>query len=239
MKEKKGFGDQLEAFVEGKGFYIGLFLCAAVIGVSAWTLMVGTDVDDRISEVGVAGVVVTPEAENTPAPSTAPESAKPQTTPAPAPTEAMSPDDGESAQVWSENSPALFVWPVNGDIVTPYSVDKLLYDQTMQDWRAHSGIDISAPIGTYVLAVSEGEVSAIEDDEMYGTTVVIAHPSGVESVYSGLAAQPTVAVGDSVKAGDVIGAVGDTAMCESALGAHLHFVMREDGKNIDPQEYLP
>ena len=41
MKGKKSFGSQLEAFFEGKGFYIVLFLCAAVIGVSAWVLMIG------------------------------------------------------------------------------------------------------------------------------------------------------------------------------------------------------
>ena len=68
MKEKKGFGDQLEAFFEGKGFYIVLFLCAAVIGVSAWTLVAGTDVETRINDIEAAGIVVTPGAAASAAP---------------------------------------------------------------------------------------------------------------------------------------------------------------------------
>ena len=112
MDNKNGAGPgAMEKFFAGKGFYIVLLLCAVVIGVSAWTLLVGTDVDDRISEVGVAGVVVTPEAENTPAPSTAPESAKPQTTPTPAPTEAMSPASGLMAATNSKITPVAVLTP--------------------------------------------------------------------------------------------------------------------------------
>ena len=240
MKEKKGFGDQLEAFFEGKGFYIVLFLCAAVIGVSAWTLVAGTDVETRINDIEAAGIVVTPGAAASAAPI-------PSATPRPEPVQTPAPEttpvdaaEGGSAEVWNEEPASdLFVWPVNGEIVTPYSVNSLVYDATMEDWRAHSGIDISAPIGTYVLAVSAGEVKSVESDPMYGTTVVIEHSGGVESVYSGLASQPTVYPGDSVSAGTVIGAVGDTAVCESALGAHLLFAMTENGENTDPAGYLP
>ena len=48
MEEKKSFGESLEAFFAGKGFYIVLFLCVAVIGVSAWAMLTGkgTDVED-------------------------------------------------------------------------------------------------------------------------------------------------------------------------------------------------
>ena len=40
-EKKKGFGESLEAFFAGKGFYIVLFLCVAVIGVSAWAMLTG------------------------------------------------------------------------------------------------------------------------------------------------------------------------------------------------------
>ena len=250
--KKRGFGQAVEAFFAGKGFYIVLFLCVAVIGVSAWSLMsgAGTDVEKTDLE----------EAANVPEDSyfTAAENEAKDSMIAEAPEvsddtmayeeqieETVSEDSGEVA-VWNETEPvqetaadALFVWPVNGEIDVPYSVTALLYDQTMADWRTHSGVDIETDIGTQVMAVSSGTVESIYTDDLYGVTVVIDHGAGVRSIYSNLAEVPTVYAGDGVTAGEVIGAVGDTAICETGQVTHLHFAMTEDGKSIDPAEYLP
>lgn len=70
MEKKKSFGESLEAFFAGKGFYIVLFLCVTVIGVSAWSMLAGSETDvDPIGEVGlsdyeesvVTGVIGEPE----------------------------------------------------------------------------------------------------------------------------------------------------------------------------------
>jgi murein DD-endopeptidase MepM/ murein hydrolase activator NlpD len=238
MSGKKSFGAQLEAFFEGKGFYIVLLLCAAVIGVSAWVLMMGTNVEDEIGDIRTAGVVVSPAP---PKPSSAPSPA-PVPSAKPAPTPVALPESENLTEVWNESEgegTALFVWPVNGEVLTPYAVDRLLYDATMEDWRVHGGVDIAAPLGAQVAAVSNGVVTAVLKDDMYGTSVIISHSDGVESIYSNLAAQPTVSEGSTVTAGEVIGAVGDTAVCESAVGTHLHFSMRCDGNSTDPANYLP
>ena len=63
--------------------------------------------------------------------------------------------------------------------------------------------------------------------------------AGLASVYSNLAAKPTVAEGDSVRTGDVIGSVGDTAAAESGRASHLHFAMYKNDLPADPEEYLP
>ena len=68
---------------------------------------------------------------------------------------------------------------------------------------------------------------------------VIRHRDGLESVYANLAATPTVAVGDQVVVGQVIGAVGDTALCEIGQPSHLHFAITADGVAVDPLDYLP
>ena len=70
-------------------------------------------------------------------------------------------------------------------------------------------------------------------------TVIIDHTGGLKSVYSNLAEMPTVAVGDSVVAGEIIGSVGTTALAETNAGTHLHFAMTLDGQSVDPLEYMP
>ena len=135
-------------------------------------------------------------------------------------------------------APQLVVSPLSGKVVTAFSVDHLVYSETMGDWRTHDGIDISAQAGTKVLAASAGTVLAVEDDALMGTTVTLRHSGGYQTTYACLQATPAVEQGDTVTAGQVIGAVGTTAAAESAQGPHLHFSVTKDGDAVDPEEYL-
>lgn len=245
MENKNGSGaSALEKFFAGKGFYIVLFLCAAVIGVSAWTLLSRNEtVDDSLDDYKPTITATMPTAEpgwNEEEPDDAeqviaepPEvvSETPIVQPTPVPTIAPTPEPVDAA-------PTSWLWPVYGTVETPHSVDALLYDTTMGDWRTHTGVDIAADLGAYVMASANGTVTDIRDDPLYGTTVVISHGGGYESVYSNLAALPTVEIGDTVSAGDTIGAVGTTAICEAGEVYHLHYEMYSDGVSVDPQEYL-
>ena len=100
------------------------------------------------------------------------------------------------------------------------------------------GIDIEADAGTQVLAASSGTVLSVADDDLMGTTVVIAHDGGYETTYSNLQSVPTVAPEQYVSAGQVIGAVGTTSLAEASMSPHLHFSVTKDGEIIDPQEFL-
>ena len=126
-----------------------------------------------------------------------------------------------------------------GQVDRAYSIETLAYDVTMKDWRTHDGIDISTDAGAVVRAAADGTVESIKQDDLYGTTVVIKHGGGIKTVYSNLAETPTVSEGDSVRAGDVIGSVGESALCEIGQPAHLHFAMSVDGVSVDPDSYLP
>ncbi|MBO4330965.1 MAG: M23 family metallopeptidase, partial [Oscillospiraceae bacterium] len=139
----------------------------------------------------------------------------------------------------SEPAVLHFQWPLSGTVETQHSTDELIYDRTMADWRTHSGMDISAPIGTLVMASSDGVVADVYDDGMYGSTVILRHSGGMTSIYSNLAATPAVSAGDTVKIGEVIGAVGDTALAEAGTVTHLHFGMTLNGEAVDPALYLP
>ena len=79
---------------------------------------------------------------------------------------------------------------------------------------------------------------SVEDDALMGTTVVIGHEGGYQTTYSNLQPQTNVAEGDTVSAGQIIGAVGDTAAAEAAQEPHLHFSVTQEGEPVDPNAFL-
>ncbi len=251
---KKPWTDRFGDFMAGKGFYIVLFLCVAAIGVSGYYLFSSLAGDGNIAAVAgiTQGVVVTPSvAPEPPAnlpsptpvkPSVAPN--KPAPSPSPTPSTAPSASVAPSSKAPGKAKPAsaaatVFTWPVKGQILDAYSPDHQRYDVTMADWRTHAGIDIAAELGTQVKAAAKGVVLSIENDQMMGTVLTIDHGGDVVSVYANLSALPTVSVGDHVGVGDVIGAVGSTAIAESNLAAHLHLAFFKGGSPADPLKYLP
>ncbi len=262
MKDKKSFTNKIGDFLAGKGFYVVLFICTAVIGVSAWILLStgsGTDADTLTEAPGGQEVMATGEiadalvtdaaesrAEETPAPPSP--TAKPSPSPSPSPSIAPSakPEDNKPASaIQSEDTePAMtkepvFVWPLMGEIKTGYAVDELVYSKTMADWRTHDGIDIAGDLGAKVMAAADGTVADVRTDDLLGTVVVIDHGNGLQSIYANLTAAPVVKTGDKVAMGAVIGAVGDTAIGEANEVTHLHFAMTKDGQPVNPIDYLP
>ena len=76
------------------------------------------------------------------------------------------------------------------------------------------------------------------NDPLWGTVVEISHEGNVTTIYSGLAPEVSLKTGDEVKAGDVIGKLGETNLAEVDKDSHLHFAMKENGKFIDPMTKL-
>lgn len=137
-----------------------------------------------------------------------------------------------------ESTLPVFIMPTIGNISKSYSVDVLVYSDTMEDYRTHSGIDICAGTGEGVMAAADGVVSEVYAHPMMGYTVVVRHDGGAETIYQNLAEDIAVSVGDTVKSGEVIGAVGDSALIEIAEEPHLHFELRVDGKTVNPLDYI-
>lgn len=135
-------------------------------------------------------------------------------------------------------APEPVVQPLEGEVVTAFSVDELLYSPTMDDWRIHDGVDIAAQEGDSVVSASAGTVLSVTEDALLGTTVVIDHGNGVEATYASLQTGPVVTAGEEVSAGQIIGTVGTTAASEAAQGPHLHFSVTKDGDAMDPNEFL-
>jgi len=216
----------------GTGFYIALFLGVTALAVAGyWTLLSqGAEEEPASSnaelEVPTEDVTEMPEWV-----------VEPETEPETEPAEELPVFDASAITI-APVAPQLIVDPLKGETLAVFSVDALSYNETLGDWRTHDGVDIAAELGTHVLAACAGTVSTIADDDLMGTTVTITHDGGYETVYANLQSVPTVAVGDSVSAGQTIGSVGDTAISESTMRPHLHFAVYKGGVPYDPEDFL-
>ncbi|WP_133978409.1 M23 family metallopeptidase [Kribbella voronezhensis] len=101
--------------------------------------------------------------------------------------------------------------------------------------RNHTGTDFAAPIGTPIRSVMKGVVLSAEFAGPYGRQVRIRHEDGTETWYNHMS-KFSVTVGETVYAGDQVGAVGVTG---NTTGPHLHFEVRPDGGDpVDPMPWL-
>ena len=98
----------------------------------------------------------------------------------------------------------------------------------------HKGIDLAAPQGTPVYACKSGEVLSASSDSTYGNFIILQHENDMQSVYAHLS-EIAVSTG-YVRSGTIIGYVGTTGL---STGPHLHFEIRTNGKNKNPEDYLP
>ncbi len=113
------------------------------------------------------------------------------------------------------------------------------HNKTLNNYYEHKGVDFTAEVGTEVLAVDDGVVESIyRDDVLTGTEITVDHGDGVKTVYRFITVDEDLTVGASVKRGDVIGTVAEATGEEYKDGAHLHFEIKKDGKQVDPATYL-
>lgn len=144
----------------------------------------------------------------------------------------------EAEDVKEEKKELEFCYPVEGEIAKDFSMETLVFSETLQEWTVHQGIDILASRTTVVKASEKGTVSAIKNDPRYGLTVVLEHEDGFKTIYSNLLSTEFVEEGENVEKGDSIGTVGNSAVFEIADEPHLHFEMTKNDSYVDPKLYL-
>lgn len=135
-----------------------------------------------------------------------------------------------------------FDWPEAGFEVTQgWGPSDLWGEPAYQGYdHFHMGIDLGAPEGTAVVAPADGVVILTGEEgslgryQGYGNHILIAHGSGIDTVYGHLD-EVDVKAGDTVRRGQRIGLEGSTGY---STGPHLHFEVHAGGQPADPAPFL-
>jgi murein DD-endopeptidase MepM/ murein hydrolase activator NlpD len=124
-----------------------------------------------------------------------------------------------------------FIWPVQSRISSDYG---MRIHPILKTKRMHTGIDLPAAKGTTIKAAQSGSVIYSGWMGAYGQVVVLDHGGGISTMYAHQSSI-SVSLGQEVKQGSKVGAVGSTGW---STGPHLHFEVRVNGSPVNPHNYL-
>lgn len=147
-------------------------------------------------------------------------------------------DDDSVNEPVSSNVVSFGLPLANIDIIKSFSDKKLQFNETLKQYEAHLATDFACEAGASVYSVCDGTIAEVGNSYLKGNYVVVSHGNNLKTVYASLSDDVAVAVGQSVKRGDILGVVANSAYGEMQQGAHLHFEMLDNDKRIDPSGYL-
>lgn len=124
-------------------------------------------------------------------------------------------------------------WPVpsSSNISSPYG---MRYSKYSGAYNMHTGIDITGPVGTPIVAANSGVVILSKYDGSYGNCIIVDHGGGYATLYAHNSSL-LASVGQNVTKGQVICKIGLTG---NTTGAHLHFEVRVSNSTQNPSNYV-
>jgi murein DD-endopeptidase MepM/ murein hydrolase activator NlpD len=133
-----------------------------------------------------------------------------------------------------------FVLPVSGVLAKKHDPTMQVFSNTMNDYRVHIGLDITTEASAPVYAAADGKIDKIWDDTLMGYCMAIKHSGNCYTIYKNLSETLPEGIleGVSVRSGQLIASVGESAMVEVAEEPHLHFEMTVSDLGVDPLEYF-
>ena len=129
------------------------------------------------------------------------------------------------------------VWPIVGNVLVNYSMDKTVFFATLQQYKYNPAIIIAATQGEGITAAADGQVTTIYEDPEIGTAVIMNLGDGYELTYGQLT-DLTVAEGDVVTTGEIIGKVSEPTKYYSVEGCNVYFKLTKDGQPVNPLNRL-
>lgn len=226
---------------ERVGFFTALSICIVAVGMAAYstyTSLTGI-FDDSATETLAVNNIVTGVTETEKETVTEIESTEPVTETAETETEEETEYEEETPPAETKSALQTMV-SVNTSLSYPLDKRKVIkeyseesvYNKTLNQWEAHTGVDFACDVGDNVYSMGDGEVKKIYDDDLLGKTIIVKAPT-YTAYYSGLSENIKVEKGSTVKAGDVLG-TADNVPSEELDGSHVHISVKVDGQYIDP-----
>ena len=155
------------------------------------------------------------------------------------------PDDDKDPDEKPDDKPSGsttdFLLPIESP--TASVIYEFSYDETLDRYCVHQGLDFEGAAGTKVRAVLDGTVTKVVYQStpeacMFGGHITIAHANGVATTYKFIDVKEGLKVGDKINRGDEIGAISQATGVEFKQGDHLHFEVAVNGKPANPEDYL-
>ncbi len=224
---------------EKAGFYTALSICVIAVGMAAYstyTSLSGYYEDEPDYTVAVGRVVTgvteeeTESVEQTQTETESESTAATETVEETEETE-TAPKETKTALETMLSVDTSLSFPLdNAKVIQEYS-EESVYNKTLNQWAAHTGVDFACSKGDNIYSMGEGKVTRIYDDDLLGKTVVVK-ASTYTAYYSGLSKQTKVKKNSVVKTGDVLG-TADTVPSEALEGSHVHIAVKVNGQYVD------
>jgi murein DD-endopeptidase MepM/ murein hydrolase activator NlpD len=129
------------------------------------------------------------------------------------------------------------LWPVSGNVIMKYSMDRLVHHATLQQWKVSPAMLISAEEGEDVSSVADGIITEIVEDDETGLTITASIGDDYSVVYGQLG-DLTVEEGERIEKGQILGSINKPTKYYSVEGPNLYFQLLQEDKTLDPMVCL-
>ena len=225
QENKNGFADKMKnTKVNRSSFIMAVALLAALIVIISVTVASNRSKKNQLPTPDTDGV----------SESTSDTSSESETD---APTETEKPAETTPKP---QNKLPTFSLPTSGTLTAKHDPELQVYSNTLNHYRVHLGIDIQTEENAPVYAAADGKIEKIWKDDLMGYSIAVSHNGDSYTFYMNLSDQlpDGIKEGASVRSGQLIANVGNSAMSEIAEEAHLHFEMTVADLAVDPLAYF-
>lgn len=153
-------------------------------------------------------------------------------------------EEAEAANAVAKPAPVLnfseettMNWPLQGNVIMNYSMDKTAYFATLDQYKYNPAVVISGVVNDRVSCAAEGKITDISTNELTGCTVTMDLGNGYTAIYGQLKQVP-YEVGDVVGAGKLVGYIAEPTKYYSVEGSNLYFAVEKNGTPVNPVSYF-
>lgn len=137
----------------------------------------------------------------------------------------------------SFNEASTLSWPIDGEVMLEYSMDKTIYFPTLDVYKCNPAMMIQGDDMAPIYSAAMGVVTDIKNDREFGNVVTVDLGNGYEATYGQLG-EINCSTGDLLEKGQQIGTLTAPTAYYEVEGYNLYFKLTKDGNPVDPLEYL-